>query len=69
MIESNGINLRVVVEGQGPLMLLPHCLSTVSRGRPPMGEVMLVDDHAQARRRQDIVDHDRVARPPCRQLW
>jgi hypothetical protein len=33
-----------------------------------MGEVKLVDDRAQSRRRQDIVDHDHVARPQCRQL-
>ena len=37
-------------------------------GRPPIREVKLVDDRAQARRRQDIVDHDHVARPQCRQL-
>lgn len=37
-------------------------------GRPPIREVKLVDDRAQARRRQDIVDHDHGARPQCRQL-
>ena len=33
-----------------------------------MGEVKLIDDRAQSRRRQDIVDHEHVARPQCRQL-
>jgi hypothetical protein len=39
-------------------------LPAADLGRPPIREVKFVDDRAQARRRQDIVDHDHVATVP-----